>query len=173
MDSPKKNLRALEALDPEQVKSFLPRDGGQRAYKAQGLAHLMPRLTRKVAGKRPTLISDLKTNWPHIVGHELAQFTRPARLAAGTLQIDMALGAGPIIALRQADLLAKVQLHLGITSVVRLSLKQADFPLIAVQKPVSETSEALTPAAKADKAAPTLQDALANLKHQLDRARAS
>ncbi len=173
MDSPKKNPRALGALDAQQVKSFLPCEGGQRAYKAQGLAHLMPRLTRKVAGKRPTLLSDLKTNWPRIVGHELAQFTRPARLAAGTLQIDMALGAGPIIALRQADLLSKVQLYLGTASLVRLSLRQADFPLIVVQKPVSEAFEALTPAGESDKAAPTLQDALANLKHQLDRVRTS
>ena len=155
-------------------ESSLSRKNGQRAFKAQGLANLMPQLTRTLSGKRPTLISDLKTNWPAIVGCDLAKFTRPGYLRAGTLMVEMALGAGPIVALQQADILSKVQIYLGTVSVLRLSLRQADFPLIdvdSIQDPLIPTKDSLTLNQKSAKPHHDVQGALARLKMELERVR--
>ena len=119
----------LTSLDPLKAGTFLPRQGDARAYRAQGLAKLMPGLTRKVAGKRPTLVSDLQANWDTIVGQDLARFTRPAKLVAGTLHLKMAQGVGPVISMHQEKILAHVGRYLGADRVARLTLHQVDMPL--------------------------------------------
>ncbi len=116
----------LDQLKLDKARSFLPREGSKRAYKPQGLGSLMPKLTRKVAGKRPTLLSDIKANWEAIVGAEVAALTRPQKLSAKTLHLDAAAGAGPILAMRQQNILAQVDLHLGAGKVERLRLHQVE-----------------------------------------------
>ena len=125
------NLRPLSSKTLEQAKgSFLPRDGAARAFKPQGLANLMPKVTRKVAGKRPTLMSDLQATWPEIVGAELASLTRPVALKAKVLTLEAAQGAGPLIAMSQEKMLKAVRLHLagdtGSDKVARLRLVQIE-----------------------------------------------
>ena len=127
-DQPKKPLE-LKKLDPEVRGTFLPREGTKRSYRAEGLARLMPKVTRKIAGKRPTLLGDLQAAWADVVGQELARFTRPVRISAQTLHLEIALGAGPGVAMHQDDMLAKIALYLGGSKVKRLRLSQVDFPL--------------------------------------------
>ena len=125
------NLRPLSGKSLEDVKAtFLPRDGAERSFKPQGLASLMPKLTRKIAGKRPTLISDLQAAWPEVVGMEMAKMTRPVALKAKVLTVEAAQGAGPMIAMGQEKMLKAVRLHLagdtGSERVARISLRQSD-----------------------------------------------
>ena len=125
------NLRPLSDKTLEDAKaSFLPREGSARAFRPQGLANLLPKVTRKVAGKRPTLIIDLQTAWPEIVGQELARLTRPISLKARILILEMAQGAGPMVAMSQEKMLKAVRLHLagdmGSDKVSRIQLKQVE-----------------------------------------------
>lgn len=175
MEKPTKSPQPLEKLSTQSQGTFLPRQGTPRAYKSQGLAKLMPGLTRRVAGKRPTLIGDLQMAWTEIVGAKLAAWTRPVRLSAQTLHLETALGAGPVVALAQDRLLAQVQLHLGAAKVQRLRIHQVDFPLPEVsdrrdapQVSVRSPSEPLTNAGNQDSDRSDLESALARLKARLE-----
>ena len=125
------NLRPLSGKSLAEVKAtFLPRDGAERSFKTQGLASLMPKITRKVAGKRPTLVSDLQAAWPEVVGAQMAALTRPVSLKAKVLVVEAAQGAGPMIAMGQEKMLKAVRLHLagdtGSERVARISLRQTE-----------------------------------------------
>lgn len=152
--------------------SFLPRDGSARAYRPQGLAQILPKVARKVAGKRPTLISDVQGAWPRIVGPELAKITRPATLKAGTLNVEMAMGAGPMVALAQDKILSDLRLYLGRDQVQRLRLTQAAFKGVdqraaGEHKPVSARSTGLPKAREGSKPNPSLKEALEKLDKNL------
>lgn len=168
----RKKSEGLGTLDSNKSRTFLPREGGPRSYKAQGLAKLMPKLTRKVAGKRPALVSDLKVNWTRVIGEDLAKFTRPVRLVAGTLHLEMALGAGPVVAMRQSDILSRVQLYLGSSSIKRISLHQAEFPIVkidALNKQVSNDIHFLRETEGNVGEVNSVDSAMAYLKAKLDK----
>ena len=120
---------SFKDINPSHAGTFLPREGSPRAYKAQGLARLIPKLTRKVAGKRPTLISDLQVCWPDIVGSDIAQVTRPTKLRGHILHLDIAMGAGLTLAMQQDSMLTRINTYLGSGKVRRLALSQTDRPL--------------------------------------------
>ena len=124
-----KTPKSIQGLDPERAGTFLPREGTRRSYKAQGLARLMPKVTRQIAGKRPTLISDLQFSWNQVVGDDLAQSTRPVSLKARVLHLEIAAGAGPALTMQQDSMIRRINMHLGAGKVKRLSLHQVDFPL--------------------------------------------
>lgn len=156
-----RSLRPVE--DPHRLehRSFLPREGTRRSYRAQGLGKLMPRLTRQMAGKRPTLLSDLKTAWPEVVGPEIAAISRPVRLSARTLSLEVASGLGPAFALQQEAVLAKIGRYLGADAVHRLRLHQVDFPLRLDDHVPAAPTETVKPGA--------LRQALENLRDKLER----
>lgn len=170
-----KTPKPLRGLDPDRAGTFLPREGARRAYKPQGLARLIPKVTRKIAGKRPTLISDLQGEWIHIVGEDLARFTRPASLKAQVLHLDVALGAGPVIAMQQDLMLSRINTHLGAGKVKRLSLRQVDFLLSeieAVRAPqdyVNHNPDPLTQAQSPLNDGTRVGSALENLRAKLER----
>lgn len=169
----------LDQLKLDDARSFLPREGSKRAYKPQGLGSLMPKLTRKVAGKRPTLLSDVQGNWEIIVGAELASLTRPSKLSAKTLHLEVAAGAGPVLAMRQQTILDQVALHLGGGKVERLRLQQVEIlggtfarqTDMSSQKRVSSDQESLTSPAEGsseDGKSGKLGAALEQLRKRLD-----
>ena len=171
-DTPKP---AFVPLEQAKGKTFLPREGARRSYKAQGLANLMPKVTRQVAGKRPTLITDLQAAWPEIVGPKIAQFTRPVSLAAKTLKLEVANGAGPIIALQRETILSKLGVFLGADKVARLTFIQVDFPLPEKQGQPKETQdsvrsapEALTPTPESPSGQGKLEQAMEILRQKLE-----
>ena len=160
------------------TRHFLPHEESRRAYKPQGLGSLMPNLTRKVAGKRPTLLSDVQSSWEAIVGAELAHLTRPSRLNAKTLHLKVAAGAGPRLALRQQDILHRVGLYLGAGKVERLRLHQVEMfggasphSSLPPQESVSSDQDSLTTSSERSKdlcESRRLSTALEQLRKRLD-----
>lgn len=92
----------------------------RHVYGPRPIGALVPQLTRAAFRRRAPATAQVLADWAAIVGPALAAVTAPRRLAAGTLTIAC---TGPVALELQhlsAELLARINTHLGAATVQRL-----------------------------------------------------
>ena len=93
-------------------------------YGPRSLGALLPAITRPAFKKRAPSAAQIMADWVEIAGPALSAVTRPRRVAAGTLTLSC---SGPIameLQHMQAELLARINGHLGRVVVDRLRFVQ-------------------------------------------------
>jgi hypothetical protein len=93
-------------------------------YGPRMIAAVLSGVTRPAFRKRRPTTALLLTEWPNIVGHELALVTTPTRLAAGTLTIACVGPAALELQHLSPELLQRIALYLGPESVKQLRFVQ-------------------------------------------------
>lgn len=95
------------------------------------LGPLISRIARRSAGKRGLPTAEILTNWRHIVGPELAPLTVPERVTfprgagdGGTLRLRVAAGFGPIVALQEPRIIARLNTYFGYGAIAHIRLVQ-------------------------------------------------
>ena len=63
--------------------------GGSRARDPRHVGEVLARLAGELGVTNPTATSDLLQGWPEIVGSEIAEHARPARLRDGVLTVEV------------------------------------------------------------------------------------
>jgi hypothetical protein len=165
--------RSDENVDSAGDAASLARKSGaderRPGFRAAGLA--ASRIARPIVARHGGgILARLKTDWPAIVGPELAASTWPEALArGGTLKLHVAPAKGLDVQHRAPALIERVNLFVGREAVTRLTLVQGPLPL----RPPSEPRTAARPLAAGEAAAldrqldgvadPELRDALARL----------
>lgn len=143
-----------------------PDEAAQRAYGPRALGILVPRLTRPVFKRRSPAAAQVMADWAGIVGPLLGSVSAPRRLAAGTLTIAC---AGPVaIELQhyETELLERVNIHLGSSTVRRLKFVQTVLPApryVSPPPPLAPAAAAAVEAAVAALPEGELRQALAAL----------
>ena len=130
------------------------------------LATVGPAVSRRAYKRRGPAATHLMTDWAAIVGPRIAAIGVPRKLFAGTLCIAASGPAAMELQHRATELMARINTHLGQTSVTRLRFVQ-DFAARPPSGPVPPLSDTRA-IARAEKAvshlAPGgLRDALARL----------
>jgi len=98
--------------------------GPPRVYGSRPIGALLPRVTRPAFRKMSPAAAQVMADWGAIVGPMLAAVSTPRRLAAGTLTIAC---AGPVAMELQhyaTELIARINTHLGSTTVQALRFVQ-------------------------------------------------
>jgi hypothetical protein len=137
------------------------RTGGARA-----LAALVPRVAREAFARRGFHQAAVITDWPAIVGDELARQCAPERLSRdGTLTVRAPGTVALLLQHLEPQLLERIATYFGFRAVKRLKLRQE--PLPEQPRPRPRAAEPAVPAAvEAAVAAiddPALKEALARL----------
>lgn len=143
------------AKDTPQVNTVEER----HVYGSRPVGALVPRLTRPAFRKRAPATAQVLADWSAIVGPAIAAVTVPKRLSAGTLTIAC---SGPIAMELQhlaAELIGRINGHLGKPVVSGLRFVQTGLAVPAVHAPEEPPAE--TPAI--DLPEGELRDALAAL----------
>lgn len=99
-------------------------DKARHLYGPRPLGALLPAITRPAFKKRAPGSAQVMADWAEIAGPALAAVTQPRRIAAGTLTLCC---SGPIameLQHMQAELLARINGHLGRVVVQRLRFVQ-------------------------------------------------
>jgi hypothetical protein len=106
------------------------------------LAGEVPRIAAAVLGKRGFGAAQLVSEWPGIVGTELAQRISPDRLSFpagerrdGTLRLRVASGFGPEVQHRAPQIMERINGFFGYRAVARLVLVQG--PPIRPNRPAA------------------------------------
>ncbi len=107
------------------------------------LAGRLPKLTAPAFAKRGLVEAGVITDWPHIVGKELARTTAPVRLAYqrgersdGVLHVQVAGGAALEIQHRAPQIVARINSYFGYRAVGRIAIAAGDLPPPPEPKPV-------------------------------------
>lgn len=103
----------------------------------------------------------LLMRWESVVGAEIAAWSRPLRLARGTLHLRVASAWAPYVQHREPSIRDRVNLFLGRRAVVRIALKQGRVTPPPVARPPAEPAPA--PVAVSGISDPELRTALARL----------
>ena len=109
---------------------------------------MIPALTREAFRKRSPAAAQLIADWPIIVGPELARSTAPKRLVRGVLTIGC---AGPVAMELQylaAELMNRINAHLGASVVTQLKFIQVSMNFPALRAPAT-VAPAIVAAAEA------------------------
>jgi hypothetical protein len=104
-------------------------------YGPRALSSLVPHITRPAFRHRSPAAAQIMADWATIVGPALAAVTAPRRLSGGTLVLAC---AGPIAMELQhmaAELLGRINGHLGVSAVKTLRFEQT----LALSKAPAET----------------------------------
>jgi hypothetical protein len=143
------------------------KDSDERhVYGPRPVGALMPRLTRVAFRRRAPATAQVLADWSAIVGPAIAAVTTPRRLAAGTLTIAC---AGPIAMELQhlaAEVIARINAHLGSQVVSALRFVQTPellAPLPALPRPPDPARLAAIDAALGGLPEGELRGALASL----------
>ncbi len=106
--------------------------GDERRGTLRPMAALLPGLTRRALGKHGFAAASLITDWPRIVGEDLAATTAPIKLAfprgersGGTLHLRVS-GGGAALELQhmESQIIERLNAHLGYGAVAALKLVQ-------------------------------------------------
>jgi hypothetical protein len=140
-------------------------DESRHVYGPRPVGTMIPALTREAFRKRSPAGAQLMADWPVVVGPELARVTAPKRLSRGVLTIGC---AGPVaMELRYlgAELMARINGHLGAAVVTQLKFIQVslDFPASGAPAAIAPAVVAAAEAAVADLPDGELRAALASL----------
>ncbi len=106
-------------------------------YGPRAVGTIVPILTREAFRKRSPAAAQLMMDWALVVGPELARVTTPKRLTRNTLTIGC---AGPVAMELQylsAELINRINAHLGSAVVSHLKFQQVSIDVPAVLKPVA------------------------------------
>lgn len=122
----------------------------------QALARLAPRLARKALGKRGFAAAGVITDWPAIVGPDLARVSQPEKLtfakgkrAEGTLHLRAAGAAALELQHLHGLLMERVNAYFGYRAVARIRLIQVPpRPRNGPDGPSRPPSDAPLPAAE-------------------------
>ena len=109
----------------------------RHVYGPRPVGAVVPALTREAFRKRSPAAAQVMADWPLIVGPELARATTPKRLTRGTLTIGC---AGPVAMELQylaAELMNRINAHLGSPVVTQLKFQQVSLDFPAPPKPVA------------------------------------
>jgi len=106
--------------------------GDERRGTLRPMAALLPGLTRRALGKHGFAAASLITDWPRIVGEDMAAATAPVKLAfprgersGGTLHLRVS-GGGAALELQhmETQIVERLNAHLGYGAVAALKLVQ-------------------------------------------------
>lgn len=131
---------------------------------------MLPAITRPAFRSAGPAAAQLFADWPLIVGPALAAVSAPRRFTAGTLTLGCSGPVGMELQHLSAQLIERINGHLGRTQVSRIRLVQE-----AARRPQQPTrpgvSQASSPALRVIDDIPDgpLRDALARLGGTLDR----
>jgi hypothetical protein len=139
--------------------------GARHVYGPRPVGALVPRVTRPAFRRHSAASARIMADWAAIVGPALAAVTTPRRLSAGTLTVAC---SGPVAVELQhlaAQLIERINTHLGDTPVQRLRFLQATQSTIPVppRVKISVTVQKAAQRAVADLPEGPLRDALAAL----------
>ncbi len=109
------------------TKAPRPRGGGLKA-----LASRLPAITRRAGARRGFADAALLSDWPRIVGTEIAAnseplkltFARPRERSAGTLTLKVSPGFALALQHLEPQLLERINGHFGYRAIARLRFKQ-------------------------------------------------
>ena len=138
----------------------------RHVYGPRPVGTLMPRLTRPAFRRRAPATAQVLADWCAIVGPAIGAVTTPRRLAAGALTIAC---AGPIAMELQhlaAELIARINAHLGSQTVATLRFVQTpELPAspIALPRPADPVKLAAVEVAVGSLPEGELRTALASL----------
>ena len=140
-------------------------DDVRHVYGPRPVGVLVPAVTREAFRKRSPAAAQVMADWAAIVGPELARATSPRRLVRGVLTIGC---AGPVAMELQylaAELMNRINAHLGSSLVTQLKFVQVslDFPALAKPAAIAPAVIAAADAAVADLPDGELRTALAAL----------
>jgi hypothetical protein len=123
-------------------------DDARHVYGPRPVGSMIPALTREAFRKRSPAAAQLIADWPIIVGPELARSTAPKRLVRGVLTIGC---AGPVAMELQylaAELMNRINAHLGASVVTQLKFIQVSMNFPALRAPAT-VAPAIVAAAEA------------------------
>jgi hypothetical protein len=164
--------RSDESGDSTGDLRSLARAGGaderRPGFRAAGLA--ASRLAGPIVARHGGgILAWLKSDWPVIVGPELAASTWPEALArGGTLKLHVASAKGLEVQHRAPALIERINLFFGRDAVTRLTLVQGPLPLPPpaprpATRPLAVSEAAALDRQLGDVADPELREALARL----------
>lgn len=140
-------------------------DDARHVYGPRAVGTMMPSVTREAFRKKSPAAAQVMADWAVIVGPDLARSTIPKRLIRGVLTIGC---AGPVAMELQylaAELMNRINAHLGSSVVTQLKFLQVslDFPVIQKPAVIAPAVIAAAEAAVADLPDGDLRAALAAL----------
>src|SRR5580704_12808677 len=164
--------RSDENVDSAGDAASLARKSGaderRPGFRAAGLA--ASRIARPIVARHGGgILARLKTDWPAIVGPELAASTWPEALArGGTLKLHVAPAKGLEVQHRAPALIERINLFFGRDAVTRLTLVQGPLPLPPpaarpATRPLAASEATALDRQLGDVADPELRNALARL----------
>lgn len=157
-------MEAAESMAAGDTKGDIAAEA-RHVYGPRPLGALVPQVTRPAFRRHSAASARIMADWAAIVGPALAAVTTPRRLAAGTLTLAC---SGPLAVELQhlaAQLIERINTHLGGTPVQRLRFLQATQSTVSVPPRVKIPAAATKAAqrAVADLPEGPLRDALAGL----------
>jgi len=134
------------------------RQSGRRGYGISRLGELVPRLVKPVLRARGFHQAAVLSDWPAIVGAELAACCSPEKLSReGVLHLRVVPGAATRLQHIEPQLLERIASYFGFRAVKRLALRQGPLPRSAAKPAVQLAGDApADPLAPPDMAAPFL-----------------
>jgi hypothetical protein len=154
--------------DPRSLARAGGADERRPGFRAAGLA--ASRLAGPIVARHGGgILARLKSDWPAIVGPELAASTWPEALArGGTLKLHVASAKGLEVQHRAPALIERINLFFGRDAVTRLTLVQGPLPLPPpaprpATRPLAVSEAAALDRQLGDVADPELREALARL----------
>jgi hypothetical protein len=110
-----------------------PQKRAKRAFKAQGLSRLIPKILKDGLGRKGSLEADLLIHWRDVVGEELATWTVPTKISyadrrmrrKGTLILAVNPAYAQFAQMVEGDILAGVNQFLGFGRIEKIQLKQS------------------------------------------------
>lgn len=128
-------------------KATRPAAAGERRGGVRAVAALLPRVAGRALGRRGFAEAGLITDWPEIVGADVARWLMPERLsfargarAAGTLHLRVAGAVALEVQHAAPAIIERINGYLGYPAVARLALRQGPLPARprAVRRPPPE-----------------------------------
>jgi len=181
--------------DAARQPAFAGTAAKQGHLSARAVGSFVPRLTRKAFEKYGFAAATLLTDWPRIVGPEVARYAQPERIkwpkgvvvhgdvepgAEGRPGATLVLKVDPASAMdveyRRAQLIERINCYFGYRAIVEIRLVQAMAPTPAVQSvPVRAAPDARRepPPELAAVTDDALRNALAAMKASIDVERAA
>lgn len=138
------------------------------------LAKIVPKVAGKALGKRGMAFGTLITDWPTIMGPDLARSTLPQKLAfppgqreGATLHLKVSGAAALDVQHSEPQVIERINAFFGYRAVDRIKLIQGPLPGAPrrpkVQRPMTPEEEAGIQRAAGPVEDPTLRDALVRL----------
>ena len=107
----------------------------RHVYGPRTLASLLPPITRPAFKSRSPAATQIMTDWPELVGPEIAAVTAPRRFTGGTLTLAASGPTALEMQHRAPQLIERINIALGRRIVERLGFIQDDRPLGLPSRP--------------------------------------